>query len=55
MFNELSANRGGSGFTLGNIPNLYVAVATTRHELVRGAVVVHTEHIASMTFQNFCG
>ena len=56
MVNEIDHQlRRGAKVTLGGVPNLNVTVATTRHEFIRGAVVVHAEHITGMTFQNFRG
>jgi len=52
---ELGANNTMSELTLGSIPNLDVTVTAARHEFVRSAVVVYTEHITGMPFQNFGG
>ena len=41
--------------TLGDIPNLDVAVTAARYKFVRSAVIVQTEDIAGVTFQDFGG
>jgi hypothetical protein len=56
MVNEIDhQGRRGVKVTLVGVPDLNVTVATAGYEFIRGAVVVHAEHIAGMTFQNFCG
>lgn len=44
-----------SKLTLGDIPNLDVAVTAARYKFVRSAIIVQTEHVAGMTFQDFGG
>lgn len=41
--------------TLGDIPNLDVAVTAARYKFIRSTIVVQTEYIAGVTFQNFGG
>ena len=46
---------GKTTFTLGDVPNLDFAVATTRHKFIRSAVVVQTKHVTGVTLQDFGG
>ena len=53
ILNELLGINFTSRLTLGGIPNFDVAVTAAGYELVRSAVVVQTEHVAGVAFQNF--
>ena len=44
-----------SELTLGDIPNLDVAITAARYKLVRSTVIIQTEYIAGVTFQDFGG